>query len=216
MIKVLLVDDHKLVRSGIRRILDESEDMEVVAEAQSGEDALRLAGELRPDVVLMDVSMPGIGGLEATRKLVHFLPEVRIIALSVHKEDPFPGRLLEAGAMGYLTKDCAAEEIIKAVRTVFAGEHYIDADVARAMALSKIPGHSSKGIFDELSQREVQVMLMVVQGKPIQEISDQLFISPKTVSTYRYRLFEKLGVNNDVELTRLAIRHGLIDPGFGR
>lgn len=216
MIKVLLVDDHKLVRSGIRRILDESEDMEVVAEAQSGEDALRLAGELRPDVVLMDVSMPGIGGLEATRKLVHFLPEVRIIALSVHKEDPFPGRLLEAGAMGYLTKDCAAEEIIKAVRMVFAGEHYIDAEVARAMALSKIPGHSSKGIFDELSQREVQVMLMVVQGKPIQEISDQLFISPKTVSTYRYRLFEKLGVNNDVELTRLAIRHGLIDPGFGR
>lgn len=216
MIKVLLVDDHKLVRSGIRRILDESEDMEVVAEAQSGEDALRLAGELRPDVVLMDVSMPGIGGLEATRKLVHFLPEVRIIALSVHKEDPFPGRLLEAGAMGYLTKDCAAEEIIKAVRMVFAGEHYIDAEVARAMALSKIPGHSPKGIFDELSQREVQVMLMVVQGKPIQEISDQLFISPKTVSTYRYRLFEKLGVNNDVELTRLAIRHGLIDPGFGR
>lgn len=216
MIKVLLVDDHKLVRSGIRRILDESEDMEVVAEAQSGEDALRLAGELRPDVVLMDVSMPGIGGLEATRKLVHFLPEVRIIALSVHKQDPYPGRLLEAGAMGYVTKDCAAEEIIKAVRTVCAGEHYIDAEVARAMALSKIPGHGSKGIFDELSQREVQVMLMVVQGKPIQEISDQLFISPKTVSTYRYRLFEKLGVNNDVELTRLAIRHGLIDPGLSR
>lgn len=213
MIKVLLVDDHKLVRSGIRRILDESEDLEVVAEAQSGEDALRLAGELQPDVVLMDVSMPGIGGLEATRKLVRFHPEARIIALSVHKEDPYPGRLLEAGAMGYVTKDCAAEEIIKAIRTVCAGEHYIDAEVARAMALSRISGRGPKGIFDELSQREVQVMLMVVQGKPIQEISDQLFISPKTVSTYRYRLFEKLGVNNDVELTRLAIRYGLIDPG---
>lgn len=213
MIRVLLIDDHKLVRSGIRRLLDECADIEVVAEGQCGEDALALSRELKPDVVLMDISMPGIGGLEATRKLLHFNPHVKVIALSVHRDEPYPARLLEAGAYGYVTKDCAAEEIISAIRKVHAGERYIDAEVARALALSRLPGNSRKNVLEELSQREMQVMLMVVQGKPIQEISDQLFISPKTVSTYRYRLFEKLGVNNDVELTRLAMRYGLIDEG---
>lgn len=211
MIRVLLVDDHKLVRSGIRKILDESEDVEVVAEAETGEQALDLAREHEPDVVLMDVNMPGIGGLEATRKLLHFNPKIKVIALSVHRSEPYPGRLLEAGASGYLTKDCSADEIISAVHKVYAGETYIDADIAREMALSRLPGKKAASGLEELSQREMQVMLMVVQGKPIQEISDRLFISPKTVSTYRYRLFEKLGVHNDVELTRLAMRYGLID-----
>jgi two-component system invasion response regulator UvrY len=213
MIRVLLIDDHKLVRSGIRRLLDECNEIEVVAEGQCGEDALQLARELKPDVVLMDISMPGIGGLEATRKLLHFNPDVKVIALSVHRDEPFPARLLEAGAYGYVTKDCAAEEIIHAIRKVHAGERYIDAEVARALALARLSGNTKKNVLEELSQREMQVMLMVVQGKPIQEISDQLFISPKTVSTYRYRLFEKLGVSNDVELTRLAMRYGLIDEG---
>lgn len=214
MIKILLVDDHKLVRSGIRRILDADPGIDVIGEAQNGEDAIRMARELKPDIVLMDVSMPGIGGLEATRKMVHFDANIRIIALSVHRDDPFPARLLEAGAMGYVTKDCAAEEIISAVRKVHDGERYIDAELARQLALSKLPGYK-KSPLEGLSQREMQVLLMVVQGRPIQDISDQLFISPKTVSTYRYRLFEKLGVSNDVELTRLAMRYGLIDDAVG-
>jgi len=214
MIKILLVDDHKLVRSGIRRILDADPGIDVIGEAQNGEDAIHMARELKPDIVLMDVSMPGIGGLEATRKMVHFDANIRIIALSVHRDDPFPARLLEAGAMGYVTKDCAAEEIISAVRKVHDGERYIDAELARQLALSKLPGYK-KSPLEGLSQREMQVLLMVVQGRPIQDISDQLFISPKTVSTYRYRLFEKLGVSNDVELTRLAMRYGLIDDAVG-
>lgn len=209
MIRVLLVDDHKLVRTGIRRLLTDSAEVEVVAEAESGEEAIALARTHHPQVVLMDVTMPGIGGLEATRKLVQQDSGLRVIALSVHTDDPYPSRLLEAGAAGYLSKDCGAEEIVTAIKRVSRGEVYIDADVARNLALSGLHGRPGPN-FQKLSQREMQIMLMVVKGYTIQQISDHLFISPKTVSTYRYRLFDKLGVANDVELTRLAIRHGIV------
>ncbi len=209
MIRVLLVDDHKLVRTGIRRLLTDSAEVEVVAEAESGEEAIALARTHHPQVVLMDVTMPGIGGLEATRKLVQQDSGLRVIALSVHTDDPYPSRLLEAGAAGYLSKDCGAEEIVTAIKRVSRGEVYIDADVARNLALSGLRGRPGPN-FQKLSQREMQIMLMVVKGYTIQKISDHLFISPKTVSTYRYRLFDKLGVANDVELTRLAIRHGIV------
>jgi len=214
MIRVLVVDDHQLIRSGIKRLLEAAGDIAVVGEAESGEQALARVGELHPDVVLMDIHMPGIGGLEATRKLVHHHPGVRVISLSVQRHDPYPEQLLAAGATGYLTKDCGAEEFVHAIRKVHAGERYLDADLARGMALSRMPGTKSVGLAD-LSQREMQVMMMVVQGRSIQEISDKLFISPKTVNTYRYRLFEKLCVHNDVELTRLAMRHGLLDLNAG-
>ncbi len=209
-VKVLLVDDHQLVRSGIRRILDDAPDVEVIGEAGSGEEALRQARSEQPDVVLMDVSMPGIGGLEATRKLLRTSPELKIIALTIYMEEPYPSRLLEAGASGYLTKGCDVEEILRAIRAVARGERYIGADIARQMAQE---GFTRQGAncFDRLSQREVQVMLMITQGYKTQEISDTLCLSPKTVSTYRYRLYEKLGVETDVELTHLAIRHGMID-----
>lgn len=210
MITVLLVDDHKLVRKGIRRLLDDSPDIRVVAEAESGEESLALAREHDPVVVLMDLSMPGIGGLEATRKILHIRPEARVMALSVHGEEPYAARVLQAGAVGYLTKDCTADEIVDGIRKVVRGETYIDAEVARTMALSGLPGQQGSA-FSRLSQREMQIMLMVIQGRTIQEISDRLFLSPKTVSTYRYRLFDKLGVSNDVELTRLAMRHGMIE-----
>jgi two-component system invasion response regulator UvrY len=210
MIRVLLVDDHQLVRTGIRRLLDDCADLNVVGEADSGETALRLARDQHPDVILMDVNMPGIGGLEATRKLLRIDPQVRIIALTVHVDEPYPSRLLEAGALGYLTKDCNEAEIIKAIRTVSRGQRYIGADIAQQMALSGLDG-AARNPFERLSQREIQVMLMVTEGHRLQEISDRLCLSPKTVSTYRYRLYDKLGVSNDVELTRLAIRHGLID-----
>lgn len=210
MIKVLLVDDHQLVRTGIRRILDAAEDMDVCGEAGSGEEALKLVKQARPEVVLMDVNMPGIGGLEATRKLLRADENLKIIALTVHVDEPYPSRLLEAGALGYLTKGCDEQEILSAIRAVHGGQRFIGADIARQMALSGLSG-KNKNPFDKLSQREVQVMMMITQGHKVQEISDILCLSPKTVSTYRYRLYDKLGVSNDVELTHLAIRHHMID-----
>jgi two-component system invasion response regulator UvrY len=214
MIKVLLVDDHELVRTGIKRLLDDTSGIKVVGEAESGEEACDEVKKTSPDVVLMDVSMPGIGGLEATRKLLQIDPGVKIIVVTIHAEEPFPTRLLEAGAVGYLTKDCGITEIVNAIRTVNEGERYISADIAQNIALTMMPGSaSSQSPFQALSQREMQVMMMVTQGQNVQQISDKLCLSPKTISTYRHRLFEKLNVDNDVELTRLAIRHGMIDDG---
>jgi len=212
MIKVLLIDDHKLVRTGIRKILEESAGIQVVGEADDGERGIELAKQLKPDVVLLDVSMPGIGGLEATRQLLEHDPSTKVIVVSVHAQEPVPGKLLEAGAFGYLTKACAAEEVVTAVRRVHGGERYLTAEIARALAFGAVGGRkTSESPFELLSQREMQVMMMVTQGQSIQEISERLRLSPKTVSTYRYRLFEKLGVANDVELTRLAIRHGFVE-----
>jgi len=205
----MLVDDHDLVRSGIKRILTDVGDIEVVAEADSGEQAVRQAREIRPDVILMDLSMPGIGGMEATRKITRSMPDAKIIAVTIHEDEPFPARLLEAGAVGYLTKGCDVREIIDAIKSVYLGEQYLTPGVAQKLALSFV-NHRDKAPLEELTQRETQVMLMIVKGEPNKRISEKLCLSPKTTSTYRYRLFEKLGVINDVELTRFAIRHGLI------
>lgn len=210
MIKVLLVDDHELVRTGIKRILNDTEGMTVIGEAGSGEEALRVLRRRKPDVILMDVSMPGMGGLEATRKLHRQYPGVKVIVLTIHAQEPYPTRLLEAGAAGYLTKGCGVEEIVAAIREVQAGHRYIGMDIARQLALSMLPG-GDKSPIDRLSQRELQVLLMVTHGQSTQEISDKLCLSPKTVCTYRYRLYEKLGVSNDVELTHLAMRHGMLE-----
>ncbi|EAR20171.1 UvrY/SirA/GacA family response regulator transcription factor [Nitrococcus mobilis] len=210
MIRVVLVDDHQLVRTGIRRILSEAEEIEVIGEAASGEQALDVIRQLRPDMVLMDVYMPGIGGLEATRKLLRIDPALKILALTVYGNEPYPSRLLEAGALGYLTKDCSEQDMLSAIRTVARGERYICSRIAREMALSGLEGQS-KNPFARLSHREIQVMIMITEGRRLYEISEALCLSPKTVSTYRYRLYEKLGVANDVELTRLAIRFGMIE-----
>lgn len=208
MTDILLVDDHDLVRAGIRRLLEDQEDIDRLDEARSGEEAIACVRAQRPDVVLMDVHMPGIGGLEATRRINRYDPSIGIIVLTVSANQPYPSRLLEAGAAGYLTKDCDTDEMLEALRSVRAGERYVCSDIARQIALTVVPGQNSP--FDRLSHREMQVMLMVTQGQTVQTISDKLCLSPKTVSTYRYRLFEKLGVFNDVELTRLALRYGLI------
>lgn len=210
MIGVLLVDDHKLIRTGIKLILDQTADIRVLGEASSGEEAVERARALKPQIILMDVSMPGIGGLEATRKLAMSLPETRIIVLSAQTAEPFPMKLMEAGASGYITKDSAEDEIVTAIRRVHAGERYISAEIARSLALQAV-NRSAGSPFDQLSQREMQVMIMATKGHSVQEISDKLHLSPKTVSTYRSRLFEKLGVANDVELTRLALRYGVIE-----
>ena len=211
MIKIMLVDDHRLVRAGLKRVLQEVADMEVIAEASSGEEALEIARTKVPDIVLMDINMPGIGGLEATRRLMQRLPTLKVIVVSMHLEEPYPSRMLAAGASGYISKDSAADEVVAAIRRVHGGGHYVAADVAGNLAASLVKGTQGGSPFDQLSQRETQVMLMVTKGYSTQEISDRLHLSPKTVSTYRYRLFEKLSVSNDVELTRMAMRYGLLD-----
>jgi len=209
MINVLLVDDHELVRTGIKRLLNDARGIRVYAEVDSGEAALEAVRGKRPDVVLMDVSMPGIGGLEATRRLTQNYPDLKVIILTVHTDDPFPGQLLKAGAVGYLSKGCSVDEMVTAIKQVNQGERYISPMVAQTLALSLLPGSDSP--FEKLSQRELQVMLMLMQGQKLTDISDKLCLSPKTVSTYRYRLYDKLGVRSDAELTRLAIRHGMLD-----
>ncbi len=209
MINVLLVDDHELVRTGIRRLLADVKGIKVYAEVESGEAAIDSVRQFKPDVVLMDVSMPGIGGLEATRRLTQSHPDLKVIILTVHTDDPFPSQLLKAGAMGYLSKGGNLDEMITAIHQVAAGKRFISPAVAQSLALSLLPGTESP--FERLSQREMQVMLMLMQGHKMSDISDKLCLSPKTISTYRYRLYEKLGVRNDAELTKLAMRHGMLD-----
>ena len=210
MIKVLVVDDHDLVRMGITRMLADVAGIKVVGEASSGEDALKLARELLPQVVLMDVKMPGIGGLEATRNLLRVHPDMRVLAVTVCDEEPFPSRLLKAGAAGYLTKGAALEEMIKAIRLVASGQRYISPEIAQQLALKSFGGEENASPFDALSEREMQIAMMIVSCQKVQEISDKLFLSPKTVNSYRYRIFEKLTIDSDVELALLAVRHGLL------
>tara|TARA_Y100000768_G_scaffold382534_1_gene363068 strand:- start:983 stop:1858 length:876 start_codon:yes stop_codon:yes gene_type:complete len=209
-ISVLVVDDHDLVRAGIKSLLSEVPSINVIGEAGTGEEAIRLVREHRPSVVLMDVRMPGIGGLEATRKLVRIDPDIKVIALTVCGEEPFPSKLLQAGAAGYLTKDSDIKEMVLAIQSVHHGKRYISPDIAQQLALKSL-SDDSVSPFEALSERELQVMMMITSGQKVQEISDKLCLSPKTVNSYRYRLFDKLNVQSDVELTHMAIRHGLLD-----
>ncbi len=210
MTRLVLVDDHEIVRTGLRMILEKIPDLEIVAECEDGEQALQAVRSHQPDVVLMDVNMPRLSGLEATRRITERFPNTRVIILTIHAQNPFPAQLLEAGASGYLTKGCDSSELAKAIKTVSRGGKYIGTDIAQQMALSMLPGGDSSP-FDELSTREMEVMLMLVQGKGTKEIGEVLSISPKTVATYKYRIQDKLGVDNVVELTRLAMNHGVMD-----
>ncbi len=209
MIKVLIVDDHELLRIGIKKLLTDVGDIKIIGEAESGEQALSIAREFEPDVVLMDVKMPGIGGLEACRRMIRHQPNIKIIALTSCNEEPFPSRFMQAGAKGYLTKGCGFEEMIIAIRKVYSNERYMSPEIAQQLAIKNL-GDEKSSPFDKLSERELQVLLMITSGQKVQDISDKLCLSPKTVNSYRYRLFEKLKLNNDVELTHLAIRHGML------
>lgn len=210
MINVILVDDHDLVRTGIRRILDDVSGIKVIAEASSGEEAVKLCRKLKPEVVLMDVKMPGIGGFEATRKLIRIDPDLKVLIVTICNNDLYPARLLQVGASGYLTKGSTMEEMVQAIRAVHAGQRYISPEIASRLAFKHV-GDIDESPFEALSERELQVMLMITMGMKVQEIADKLCLSPKTVNSYRYRIFEKLKVKNDVELTLLAIRHGLVE-----
>ncbi len=211
MITVVLVDDHDLVRMGIRRLLEDVADIRIIGEAASGEEAINLVRKLSPNVVLMDVKMPGIGGLEATRRIHASQPGVSLIAVTACGEDPFPSRLMKAGAAGYLTKGAGVDEMVKAIRAVAKGDRYLSPAIAQRMALSAFSGENKESPLDSLSEREMQIAMMIVNCHKVQAISDKLCLSPKTVNTYRYRIFEKLHISSDVELTHLALRHGLIE-----
>lgn len=192
-------------------MLDAEEGITVVAEAADGEEAIAQARQHRPDIVLMDIRMPGIGGLEATRKIIKGMSDIRVLVLTAYLEDAFAQRLLDAGASGFISKGTELPEMVNAIRSVFAGQRYISPEMAQRLALSRISIQDNP--FDQLSQRELQVAMMIVNCHKVSDISDRLFLSPKTVNTYRYRIFEKLGVASDVELTHLGLRHGLVD-GF--
>ena len=210
MISVLLTDDHALVRSGIRRLLEDSKQVRIIGEAESGEEGIKLAQELEPDVILMDVNMPGIGGVEACRRILQRNPKQKIIVLTIHNEQTFPKRMLEIGARGYLTKECGVDEMISAIVQVHKGGAYIAPSIAQQLALSLLPGNEHNPI-DRLSRREFQVMLMISHGLTNAEISDKLCLSPKTVSTYRLRLLDKLGAQNEVDLIKIAVEQGMVE-----
>jgi DNA-binding NarL/FixJ family response regulator len=214
VIEILLADDHDLVRAGIGRMLADVPDMTVVGQATSGEEAIAMCRDLQPDVVLMDIRMPGIGGLEATRKIVSRSPHIKVIAVSAWDDDPLPARLLQAGAWGYVAKGAPFDEVIKAIHKVMAGQRYLSANVAEQLALKQFD-NAEGSPFERLSERELQIALMVVNCEKVQDISDKLNLSPKTVNSYRYRLFEKLAISSDVELTHLAIKYGMVDRPSG-
>ncbi|MDI3261906.1 MAG: response regulator [Fulvimonas sp.] len=214
MIKVVLVDDHELVRTGFRMILQRQADMEVVGEAGSAEEGLRLIRQKQPDVALVDVHMPGMSGIELTERAQRAKASTRIVIVTVVDDARFPKRLLDAGALGYLTKGCSADELLSAVRQVASGRRYLAPSVAQQLALATLDGEGSP--FDVLSSRELEVAMMLVRGKPLTLIGEQLNLSPKTVSTYKQRLMEKLHVDHVIGLAHLMTVHGLIDQhGLG-
>ncbi|MGL5336486.1 MAG: UvrY/SirA/GacA family response regulator transcription factor [Enterovibrio sp.] len=210
MIRVFLVDDHALVRTGIRRLLEDERGILVVGEAESGEEALAWCKKEQADIFLMDMNMPGIGGIEATKKILHYQPDAKVLILTVQTENPFPARVMQAGAFGYLTKGAGAKEMVHAIRTVYSGRRYIFPDIAQQMALSNCVAEGDD-LFSQLSERELQIAMMIIKGQKANDIAKQLHLSPKTVNSYRYRLFAKLAINGDVGLMHLAIRHGMLD-----
>ena len=216
-IRVLVADDHELVRCGIVRMLSDIDTIEVVGEASSGEEVLALCRQAfchqqQIDVVLMDIRMPGLGGLEATRRLTASYPEIKVVALSSTDDMVYTRKILEAGARGYLSKGGATSEILRCLKTVASGKRYISADIASALAIESL-NSADENPFGCLSPQEFQVASMVMDCYKVCDIAEALAIEPKTVNSYRYRIFEKLGVKSDVAMTRLAIQHGVIDAG---
>ncbi len=208
--RVFLVDDHALVRTGMKLILGNEVDIEIVGEADSGETALPLIRKLKPDVVLCDLHLPGVSGLEVTERVVKGDYGARVIIVSVLEDGPMPRRLLQAGASGYVGKGGDAAELLRAVRDVARGKRYLASSIAQNLALSGIEGNDSP--FDALSPREMEITLLLTQGLRQEDIARRLSLSAKTVNTHKTRLFEKLGIQDAIALARLAGQYGLSDP----
>lgn len=211
MIKVLLADDHSIVREGLRRIVEESGDMEVVAEASDGKEAIHQIRKRRPDVAVIDISMPETDGLEVLQQLQPEYPELPILILTMHEEQQYVVRAIEAGARGYITKKSAPEQLVEAIRKVYTGSLYISEEAAEALALRVAKGTSGQSPLDLLSTRELQVLRRLAMGHTNREIAENYNISIKTVDTYRLRLLKKLSLRNNAELSRFAIQNRLIE-----
>jgi two-component system invasion response regulator UvrY len=209
MIRVLLADDHAVVRTGFRLLLETAPDVRVIAEADSGEACIARYDESTPDVVVLDLSMPGIGGLEALKRLRARSKDVRILALSAHDDSMHARRALRQGALGFLSKRTAPETLLEGVRAVASGARYIDPKLAQDVALAEIDGGSSP--VDQLSEREFDVFIRLAKGAAVQRIATELNLSASTVGTHLYNIKLKLGATNQAELTLIALRAGLIE-----
>lgn len=212
-LNILLVDDQILVRSGIARLIADIPDMKVIGQVSSGEEAIEFVNnnpDDLPDIVVMDARLPGMGGIEACRALLEFSPKIRLLALSAVASGVIPSQMLRAGAQGFITKNVEVVELLKAIRAVADGHRYVSTEVATHLALDPF-NHDGSSLFDRLSRREMQIAQLLTDGKKVSQISSHLELSPKTVYSYRYRIFEKLGISSDVELTILAVKHGLTD-----
>ncbi|MDJ0915804.1 MAG: response regulator transcription factor [Desulfobacterales bacterium] len=212
LIKVLLADDHSIVRAGLRRIIEESGDMSVVAEAADGKEAIAKTHKTSPDVAVIDISMPGLDGLEVIDQLQDYYPKLPILVLTMHEEGQYMVRAVEAGAMGYITKKSAPEQLVKAIRKLMQGQRYLTEEAAEALALRVVRGKKNETPIDSLSLRELQVLRRLAQGHTNREIADAYGISIKTVDTYRFRILKKLDLRNNAELSRFAIQNHLIEP----
>lgn len=212
MTSILVVDDHGLMRMGIIRMLEDREEFTVIGEAASGEESLHLVPQLKPDVVLMDLKMPGMGGVEATRKLLASHPGLKIIIVTGLVDHFHPPHLIKAGAMGYVTKTGGLQEVVNAIHAALRGRQYFSSNIAQQLALRNCHADPYASPFDCLSQRELQTTMLIIHGKRPQEIASIFSVSNKTVNTYRYRIFEKLGINSDVELTLLAVKYNIVSP----
>jgi len=212
MIKVLLADDHSIVRAGLRRIVEDSEDMEVVAEAADGREAIRQVRQKSPDVAVIDISMPDVDGLEVVSRLHTDCPNLPIIILTMHEEEQYVVRAIEAGAMGYITKRSAPEHLVNAIRKVWGGGRYLTDEAVELLALRVARGTDARSPLDTLSMRELQVLRRLAMGYTNREIAESYHISIKTVDTYRSRLLKKLNLRNNAELSRFAMQNRLIEP----
>jgi len=209
-INVMLVDDHAVVRMGFRLLLEGSSDIKVVGEAESGEEACRKYPELKPDVVVMDISMPGIGGIEAIDRILAREPAARILVLSAHEDAMHARRVLKAGAAGYLTKRSAAEALMQAIRQVQQGKTFLEPEIAQQLAMQQLNGERNP--VDMLSEKEFKVFLALAKGQSVAEIAEIMSLSPRTIGTHLYNIKQKLGASNSAELAIIAIRAGLLKP----
>ena len=209
-INILVVDDHSVVRMGFKMLIENESDMAVICEAESGEQGITSFKEHKPNVVIMDITMPGMGGLDAIERIIAFDKKAKILVLSAHEDSVHPKRSLSAGALGYLTKRSAAEELIKAIRSVNSGKKYLEPDVAQQMAITQLSGENNP--VEILSDREFEVFIALAKGKSTNEIADTMCLSPRTVGTHLYNIKQKLNANNSAEIALIAIRSGLLDP----
>lgn len=210
--RIILADDHMMIRQGLRSLIGRQDGMEVIAEASDGRQAVELAHQLKPDVIVMDISMPNLNGIEATRRILGESPATRIIALSMHADSEFVTRMIEAGARGYMLKDCAFEELIAAIHTVLSGRSFMSPGIAAAAGgQARAPAAPTRTALSSLTPREREVLQLIAEGKSTKRVAADLAVSVKTVETHRHNIMEKLGIHTVAELTKYAIRQGLTE-----